>query len=120
MKYNIKKVIAVITLCSLVILAATIINYRITQHVVEKTVIAQQEDNADKVVNVVEIWLNEQMKILEATADSVPLQALGHNPATMQLLSMTMKAGHFTDVYIGTPAGDLIDGAQWPPTAPTV
>ena len=117
MKYNIKKVIAVITLCSLVILAATIINYRITQHVVEKTVIAQQEDNADKVVNVVEIWLNEQMKILEATADSVPLQALGHNPATMQLLSMTMKAGHFTDVYIGTPAGDLIDGAQWPPTA---
>ncbi len=117
MKYPIKKTIAIITLCSLVILVATLINYRITQHVVEKTVIAQQEDIASKAVNTVEIWLNQQMKILEAAAGSVPTDSLGQDPATIQLLHMAMMAGHFTDVYIGTPAGELIDGARWTPPA---
>ena len=53
------------------ILVAAIINYRIAQHVVESTVIARQEDIASKAVNTVEIWLNQQMKILAATADSM-------------------------------------------------
>jgi PAS domain S-box-containing protein len=117
MKYPIKKTITIITVCAVVILAATIINYRITQHVVEQTVIAQQEDIATKAVNTVEIWLNQQMKILEAAAGSVPTDSLGQDPATIQLLHMAMKAGHFTDVYIGTPAGELIDGARWTPPA---
>ncbi len=115
MKYHIKKTIIIITLSSLAILTATIINYRITQHVVEKTVIAQQEDIATKAVNTVEIWLNQQMKILKATADSVSLRSLNRSPATMLPLHMAMKAGHFTDVYIGTTSGLLIDGAEWLP-----
>ncbi len=115
MKYPIKKTLGAIAACALVLLTATLINYRITQHVVEKTVISQQEEVAGKAVNTVEIWLKQQMKILEATAVSVPLATLGHDPATMQLLAMAMQAGHFTDVYIGTPDGDLIDGARWPP-----
>lgn len=116
-KYPIKKTIAIITACSVVILIATIINYRITQHVVEKTVIGRQEDIATKAVNTVEIWLNQQMKILEAASQAVPLANLGQDPATLDLLSMAMQAGHFTDVYIGTPAGTLIDGAKWTPPA---
>lgn len=115
MKYNFKKTIIVITVCSAIILAATLINYRIAQHVVEKTVIAQQEDIATKAVSTVEIWLNQQMKILEAAAGSVSLTALGHDSTTLLPLHMAMQAGHFTDVYIGTPAGDLIDGALWQP-----
>jgi PAS domain S-box-containing protein len=117
MKYPIKKTIAIITLCAVVILIATIVNYRITQHVVEKTVIAQQEDIATKAVNTVEIWLNQQTRILEAAAGSVPTDSLGQDPETIQLLHMAMNAGHFTDVYIGTPAGELIDGARWTPPA---
>ena len=115
MKYNSKKTIAVITICSIVILIAMLINYRITQHVVERTVIAQQEDIAGKAVNTVEIWLNQQMKILEATAKSISLEALDRNPSTTLPLHMAMQAGHFTDVYIGTPEGELIDGARWQP-----
>jgi PAS domain S-box-containing protein len=115
MKYNSKKTITIITLCALLILAAMLVNYRITQHVVEGTVIAQQEDIAGKAANTVEIWLNQQMKILEAAANSIPLQALRQNPLTMLPLQMAMQAGHFTDVYVGTPEGELIDGARWLP-----
>ena len=115
MKYNSKKTITIITLCALLILAAMLVNYRITQHVVEGTVIAQQEDIAGKAANTVEIWLNQQMKILEAAANSIPVEALRQNPLTMLPLQMAMQAGHFTDVYVGTPEGDLIDGARWLP-----
>ncbi|HBG20557.1 MAG TPA: hypothetical protein DDY32_15135 [Desulfobulbaceae bacterium] len=117
MKYPIKKTLLIVTGCAIVILVATLVNYRITQHVVEKTVIAQQEEMAGKAVNTVEIWLDQQMKILEAASAAVPLASLGDDPTTLQLLHMAMKAGHFTDVYIGTPAGKLIDGARWTPPA---
>ena len=117
MKHHIKKTILFITAFSIVILTVAVINYRIARHVVEKTVIAQQEDLATKAVGTVEIWLSQQMKILKATAASVSYTPLGHDPATMLPLHMAMKAGHFTDVYIGTTTGDLIDGAEWPPPA---
>ena len=115
MKYNSKKTITIITVCSVIVLAAMLVNYRITQHVVESTVIAQQEDITAKAVNTVEIWLNQQMKILEAAANTIPLGALGQNPPTMLPLYMAMQAGHFTDVYVGTPEGELLDGAKWRP-----
>ena len=51
MKYNSKKTIGLITVCSIVIVIAMLVNYRITQHVVERTVIAQQEDIAGKAAN---------------------------------------------------------------------
>ncbi len=115
MKYNSKKTIGIITVCSVVILIAMLVNYRITQHVVERTVIAQQEDITAKAVNTVEIWLNQQTKILEAAANTIPLNDLGQNPPTMLPLYMAMQAGHFTDVYVGTPEGALLDGAKWLP-----
>ncbi len=117
MKYPIRKTLLIVTGCAVVILVATFVNYRITQHVVEKTVIAQQEEMAGKAVSTVEIWLNQQMKILDAAAAAVSRADLGDDPQTMQLLHMAMKAGHFTDVYVGTPGGRLIDGARWTPPA---
>ena len=116
MKYNSKKAISVITICSLFILTAILVNYRITQHVVESTVIAHQEDIAGKATNTVEIWLEQQMKILEATANAIPINDLGQNLLTLSPLHMAMQAGHFTDVYVGTPGGELIDGANWLPS----
>lgn len=109
-------------LITLAVLAAVIfvvagINYRITQHIVEKTIAAQQEDLAIKAADTVELWLAQQMKILTATADSVTLNALGENEETMKPLKMAMKAGHFTDVYVGRNDGVLIDGADWLPPA---
>lgn len=102
---------------SVVILVAVAINYRITQHVVQETIARQQEEIAVKAAETVEIWLNQQMKILTATADSVPLSTLGQNDETIKPLKMAMKAGHFSDVYIGNIDGLIIDGADWiPPT----
>ncbi len=98
-----------------VILVVAAINYRITQHIVDKTIAAQQEDLAIKAANTVEMWLEQQMKILTATVDSVDLSSLGQNDTTLKPLKMAMRAGHFTDVYIGRNDGVLIDGAGWLP-----
>ncbi len=110
-----RKNITTLAVLAIVILFVAGINYRITQHIVEKTIATQQEDLAIKAANTVEMWLDQQMKILVATADSVPLASLGQNEETLGPLRMAMKAGHFTDVYIGRNDGVLIDGADWLP-----
>jgi PAS domain S-box-containing protein len=116
-RYNSKKVLFYIAIAAAAILVAVMVNYRITQHVLERTVIAQQEDIAAKATNTVEFWLNQQMKILEAAARAVDLDNLGSNRKTMIPLEVAMRAGDFTDVYIGTPDGVLLDGAHWQPPA---
>ncbi len=117
MKRWTQKYIIILTALAAVIFIVAAINYRITQHIVEKTIASQQEDLAVKAANTVEMWLDQQMKILRATADSVDLADLGQNEETMKPLKMAMKAGHFTDVYIGKKDGVLIDGADWLPPA---
>ncbi len=115
MNIKIRKSIVIMTVLSAVVLAAVAVNYRITQHIVEKTIVAQQKDLAAKTASVVELWLNQQMKILDATAASVPSDLLGQNEMTMGPLKMAMRAGPFSDVYIGENTGVLIDGADWIP-----
>jgi PAS domain S-box-containing protein len=109
-----KRIIILAVLATVIFIVAGI-NYRITRHIVEKTIATQQEDLAIKAADTVEMWLEQQMKILTATADSVALATLGQNEETMKPLKMAMKAGHFTDVYIGRDDGVLIDGADWLP-----
>lgn len=110
-----RKYLLFVGIFATVVLVIAGLNYRITQHIVEKTIASQQEDLAEKAADTVEIWLNQQMKILTATADSIVLTEMGDNPQTLRPLQMAMKAGHFTDVYIGRRDGVLIDGAEWPP-----
>jgi len=109
-----RNVITIVVLAAVVLVAA-VVNYRFTQHIVDETIAEQQEDLAKKAADTVQLWLSQQMKILTATADSVPLTSLGQNAETMKPLKMAMKAGHFTDVYIGRNDGVLIDGADWLP-----
>ncbi len=115
MNIRIRKSIIIMTVLSGIILIAVAVNYRITQHIVEKTIVAQQKELATKTASVVELWLNQQMRILDATAASVPSDLLGQNEMTMAPLKMAMRAGHFSDVYIGIDTGILIDGADWLP-----
>ena len=112
-----RKYLLFASLLGTAILIIAAVNYSITQHIVEKTIASQQEDLAEKAADTVEIWLNQQMKILTATADSIDLTRMGDNPQTLKPLQMAMKAGHFTDVYVGRRDGVLIDGAEWPPPA---
>jgi PAS domain S-box-containing protein len=110
-----KKYIILITALSVAILIVVAVNHQITRHVVEKTIASQQQELAIKAADTVLIWLDNQMKILNATARSVPLHNLGRNTDTFKTLKMAMKAGHFSDVYIGRSDGLLIDGADWMP-----
>ncbi len=111
-----RKYFLTVTVLSLIILIAVTINYRIIDHIVDKTIADQQEDIAVKAADTVEIWLAQQMKILIATTNSVPLDRIDQNEDTLKPLKMAMKAGHFTDVYIGRKNdGLLIDGADWVP-----
>ena len=115
MKIPNKKYSIAIVILSIVLLGTTAINHRITQHIIKETIARQQQEIAIKASESIAMWLSQQMKILTATADSVPLNALGINEQTMNPLKMAMKAGHFSDVYIGRVDGLLIDGADWVP-----
>ncbi len=108
------------TLITMAVLSAMIltvvgITYRITQVIIEETIVDQQLVITSDVSRTTELWLNQQMKILDATAASVPLHNVGGSPETLDMLKMAMRAGHFSDVYIGLTNGVLIDGADWTP-----
>ena len=108
------------TLITMAVLSAMIltvvgITYRSTQVIIDETIVDQQLAITNDVSRTTELWLNQQMKILDATAASVLLHNVGGNPETLDMLKMAMRAGHFSDVYIGLTNGVLIDGADWTP-----
>lgn len=101
---------------SIVVLLAVGLNYRISRDVVKRTIFKHQEEAAEKTANIVEIWMAQQKKILRAAIESLPEDSIGNNRETHGPLQMAMKAGYFSDVYIGLEAdGSLIDGAGWVP-----
>lgn len=112
--FQTRQAIQIITVLAIVILVAVVFNYGITRNVVEKTIVKHQQETATKAADTVEIWMSQQKKILKATVASIPLGNIGHNQETFGPLQMAMKAGHFSDVYIGKQSnGHLVDGAEW-------
>lgn len=102
---------------SVLILTAVGITYRSTTSLVEKTIYEHLHMLTVDTAKTIDIWLKQQIKILNATADSIDYATIGHNIETLRPLKMAMKAGHFSDVYIGLPTGKIIDGADWVPPA---
>lgn len=115
MSLKTKNTLITMAVLSALILTVVGITYRSTQVIIEETIVDHQMAITTDVSKTTELWLNQQMKILDATAASIPLQDVGDNPETMDMLKMAMRAGHFSDVYIGLPNGVLIDGAGWTP-----
>lgn len=111
-----KKNMLILSMLSIVVLVAVGLNYRISLDLVETTIFRQQEETAQKTANIVDIWMTQQKKILKATIDSLQLDDIADNLHTHLPLKMAMKAGHFTDVYVGNEEhGTLVDGAGWEP-----
>ena len=110
-----KNVLLTMGILSVLLLTVVGITYQSTMVVIEKTIADHQLTLVTDRVEATEIWLNQQMRILNATAASIPYGTLGHNGETLAPLEMAMKAGHFSDVYIGLTNGILIDGAGWAP-----
>ena len=104
-------------LCSLVILAAVAVVYKSTSSLVEKTIYDHLHTLTADTSKNIDVWLEQQFKILNATASSINFEQMGDNKETLGPLKMAMKAGHFSDVYIGLPNGKIIDGADWLPPA---
>jgi len=112
-----KKPLIILALLSVLILIVVGVTYRSTTVLVDQTIADHQQAIADEATEMTEIWLSQQTRILSATVASTSLLPLTGNASTMRLLKMAMQAGHFSDVYIGTTAGELIDGADWLPPA---
>ncbi|WP_221251691.1 PAS domain-containing sensor histidine kinase [Desulfuromonas versatilis] len=117
MPQRIRKPLIVLTLLSMLILVAAGITYRSTTVLVDQTLADHQQAIADEAAEMTEIWLSQQTRILNATVASASVLPLTGNPDTLRLLKLAMRAGHFSDVYIGTISGELIDGADWIPSA---
>ncbi len=115
MSFKTKNILITMAILSALILTVVGITYRSTQVIIEETVVDHQLAMTNDISKSTELWLSQQMKILDATAASVPLNDVGDNPETMDMLKMAMKAGHFSDVYIGLTNGMMIDGAEWTP-----
>jgi PAS domain S-box-containing protein len=112
-----KKPLFILGLLSVLILVVVGVTYRSTTVLVDKTIAGHQQASADEAAKMTEIWLGQQTRILEATVASVSALPLVRHPDSLRLLKLAMQAGHFSDVYIGTTAGELIDGAGWTPPA---
>lgn len=112
-----KKPLVILALLSVLILIAVGVTHRSTTVLVDQTIAAHQQATADEAAKMTEIWLSQQTRILSATATAASALPVSKNPDTMRLLKLAMGAGHFSDVYIGTPEGELIDGADWTPPA---
>lgn len=97
------------------ILALVVITYNSTKIVAERTVVSHQQSIATEASKIVELWLNYHLALVEATAVAVRSAEIRQNPETLRVLKMAMKAGDFSDVYIGLTDGTMIDGADWPP-----
>ena len=117
MIFKLKSTLFWMALFSILTLTAVGITYKSTSSLVKKTIYEQLHVLTIETAKTIELWLNQQIKILNATADSIDYQNIGRNPATLGPLKMAMKAGHFSDVYIGLPDGNIIDGADWVPPA---
>lgn len=115
MNFKLKNTLFWMALFSILTLTAVGITYKSTSSLVEKTIYEHLHVLTVETAKTIEIWLNQQLKILNATAASIDYKNIGKNPATLGPLKMAMKAGHFSDVYIGLPDGNIIDGADWVP-----
>lgn len=115
MSIKTKNILLLMSVLSAVLLTVVGITYRSTTVVIEKTIADHQLALANNRVEATEIWLDQQMRILDATAESIPYSQLGNNRETLEPLRMAMRAGHFSDVYIGLADGVIIDGAGWSP-----
>lgn len=80
-----KYIITVVALDAIILLAAAV-SYRITQ----------RYKLTRKAANTVELWLEQQMKILTATADSISLSAIGQNDETLKPLIIAMSKSYST------------------------
>lgn len=115
MSFKTRNTLITMAVLSAMILTVVGITYRSTQIIIKEAIVDQQLAIVTDVSKTTELWLNQQMKILDATAASVPLDSVGNNPDTLDMLKMAMRAGHFSDVYIGLADGEMIDGADWTP-----
>ena len=110
-----KNMLLTMGVVSVLLLTVVGVTYQSTMVVIQKTIADHQLALVADRVKATEIWLDQQMRILNATANSIPFGNLGLNRETLAPLEMAMKAGHFSDVYIGLTDGVLIDGAGWAP-----
>jgi PAS domain S-box-containing protein len=116
MNLKLKNSLLTMTILSIAILTVVALTYRSTTAIVDQTIDDHQQALATDAAKTTETWLKQQMKILNATASAMTADSVVNKPETMRLLKMAMRAGHFSDVYIGTTEGVLIDGADWTPS----
>ena len=115
MNFKLKNTLIWMAVFSILTLTAVGITYRSTTSLIDKTIYDHLHILTVDTAKTIKLWLNQQIKILNATADSIEYGNIGKNQETLRPLKMAMKAGHFSDVYIGLPNGKIIDGADWIP-----
>jgi len=105
----------IIALLLVAILFIGIITRNTTKLITDKTIEDHQQSIAAEAAKTVALWLQQQMKIIDATAGAIEKIPIKEDRQNLQLLRVAMDAGNFSDVYIGLTDGTMIDGALWTP-----
>ena len=98
-----------------VIMILAVVTYNSTRLITEKTVENHQQRIIASTAETVDLWLSQHMRIVEATGAAVQQIPIADTPEVQRLLKTAMRAGNFSDVYIGLADGTMIDGADWIP-----
>ena len=93
------------------------LTYNSTRIITERTVERYQQGIAEETAKTVALWLKQHMSIIDATAMALGEIHVYENPQTLRILQMAIRAGNFTDVYIGLTCGLIVDGTGWIPPA---
>ncbi|SLM29591.1 putative Histidine kinase [Desulfamplus magnetovallimortis] len=113
MPFNTTHLFKIVLFVVALTLAGIALTYNSTRIITRKTVENHQQSIAREAAKIVDLWLEQHLNIINATGEAVEQIPIGNTSETLRLLKMAMKAGNFSDVYIGLKDGTMIDGADW-------
>lgn len=111
MNINFRNTIIIASILLAVILTLTVVTYTTSRNIIEKTVSDQQQNIVVQASASTETWLNQQINVMESVLEEVQRG----NGDILNVFRIAMRAGEFSDVYMGLSDGTMLDGAGWNP-----
>ena len=109
-----------LVLLPIIILALAIISgisYFFAMKVIQKNTDEILSVTAQSSANKIEGWLNEQLQVIDSSKTTLEHVSLSSEDELSYLSNILKNNPNFSDVYIGTKDGVMIDGSGWVPTA---
>ncbi|WP_029916093.1 cache domain-containing protein [Pelobacter seleniigenes] len=117
MKIKLRNVLLLTVVPLAVFLLLFWVIYATTRTIAEETILDHQRNIVAHAAATTDMWLQLQKKVMRSVIEEIDRIDSHDNAAVLRVLEQALKAGEFSDVYLGLDDGTMIDGAGWlPPT----